>query len=190
MKLTSFICNRWDVCIWIYVYVSIFVPFFKVCWKPFQGCDHSCCTTKWFSCTCAHVRSFSDSLPTDVITRHWVEFPVLDSRSFLIIYFIYNNVYLLIPTSSFIPRPHLSPLVIWFLDLWVWFCLINKFICIIFLLESTLQVISWYLSFSVWLPPLSMPNSRSINPRLLQMARHYFALFFWQEVGGRIMEWL
>ena len=34
-----------------------------------------------------------------VITEYQVKFPVLHSRSLLIIYFIYSNVYRLIPNS-------------------------------------------------------------------------------------------
>ena len=42
-----------------------------------------------------------------VITEYLVEFPVLYSRSLLIIYFIYNSVYVSTPISQFIPPPHL-----------------------------------------------------------------------------------
>ena len=35
---------------------------------------------------------FSDSFPLWVITRCWVELPVLYHRSLLVIYFIYSNV--------------------------------------------------------------------------------------------------
>ena len=45
---------------------------------------------------------FSDSFPLWVITKHWVEFPMLYSRS-LFICFIHSSVYMLIPNSLFIP---------------------------------------------------------------------------------------
>ena len=59
---------------------------------------------------------------------------MLCSRSLLFVYFIYSNVYPLIPNSKFVPHL-LSPLVIisLFSCLWVCFCFVNKFICIIFL---------------------------------------------------------
>ena len=34
---------------------------------------------------------------------YWVEFPVLSSRSLLVIYFTYSSLYVLILTSQFIP---------------------------------------------------------------------------------------
>ena len=39
----------------------------------------------------------SDSFPISVITEYWVDFPVLHSRSMLLIYFINSIVYMLIP---------------------------------------------------------------------------------------------
>ena len=46
-----------------------------------------------------YIYSLSDSFPLYVITRYWVEFRVLSSRSLLFVYFIYNSVYLFIPYS-------------------------------------------------------------------------------------------
>ena len=40
-----------------------------------------------------------------------IEFPVLYSRSLLVIYFKYGSVCMSIPNSQGIPPPHLSPLV-------------------------------------------------------------------------------
>ena len=48
---------------------------------------------------------FSDSFPIWVIIEYWREFPVLYSRSFLIIYFVFSYVYMLISNSEFIPLP-------------------------------------------------------------------------------------
>ena len=45
----------------------------------------------WYKC------SFSDSFPLQFITRHWIGFPVLYSRSLLSIYFIHSSVFLLNP---------------------------------------------------------------------------------------------
>ena len=48
-----------------------------------------------------YIYSLSDSAPIYVITDCFEQFPVLFSRSLLIIYFIYTHisVYMLIPTS-------------------------------------------------------------------------------------------
>ena len=49
---------------------------------------------------------FEDSFPIQVITEHWIEFPVLYNRSLLsVICFIYSSVHLLIPVSKFIHPP-------------------------------------------------------------------------------------
>ena len=44
-----------------------------------------------------------------MITEYWLQFPVLDSRSLLIFYFVYSSVYILIPNSWFIPPPTTFP---------------------------------------------------------------------------------
>ena len=68
-----------------------------------------------------------------------MEFPVLYSMFSLVIYFIHISVYMSIPISQFIP---LSPLFLpWCpyvcsLHLCLYFCLVNRFICTIFL-DST-----------------------------------------------------
>ena len=54
-------------------------------------------TTWWFSHI--YIYSFSGSFPLQFIKKYWVEFPVLYSRSWLVIYFIYSSVYMLIPNS-------------------------------------------------------------------------------------------
>ena len=78
------------VCVYIWwggkeriLYIFFFPHFFKFNWSivDLQGCDNFCCTTKWFSYTCTHIRSLSDSFPTQIITEYWVEFPVLYNRS-------------------------------------------------------------------------------------------------------------
>ena len=48
---------------------------------------------------------FLDSFPIQFITEYWVEFPVLYSRSLLVIYVIYSSKYMSIPISQFIPHP-------------------------------------------------------------------------------------
>ena len=48
------------------------------CWVSFR------CTTKWISCAYAYAHSHLDPFPMQAITGHWVEFPVLCSRSFVV----------------------------------------------------------------------------------------------------------
>ena len=81
------------------------------------------CTTKWFSymCLCIYIYThtllylyinvyiyiciyvfFFSFFPIQVITRCWIQFPILYSRSLLFIYFIYSNMYPLIPNFQFI----------------------------------------------------------------------------------------
>ena len=63
-----------------------------------QQSDLVLCIYIYYICIC----SFSDSFPLEGITKYWVQFPVLYSRSLLVICFIYGNVYMLIPNSWFI----------------------------------------------------------------------------------------
>ena len=74
-----------------------------------QCCISFCYTAKWISYTYTYIHSFLDSFPIQVITEYWVEFPVLYSRSLLVVYFIYSSGYMSIPISQFIPVPP-SPL--------------------------------------------------------------------------------
>ena len=52
-----------------------------------------------------YIYSLLDSFPIQVITEYWVEFPVLYSRSLLVIYFTYSSVYMSVPISKFISPP-------------------------------------------------------------------------------------
>ena len=70
-----------------------------------QCCVSFCCTAKWISYTCTHVHSFVDSFPIEVIMENWDDFPVLYSRSLLVIYFIPSSMYMSAPISQFIPPP-------------------------------------------------------------------------------------
>ena len=75
-------------------------------------CVNFCCTAKWISfiyTVCVFIKLFLDYFPILVITEYWIEFPVLYSKSLLVIYFIYSSVYMSIPISQFIPSPP-SPL--------------------------------------------------------------------------------
>ena len=81
------------------------------------------------SYTCIH--SPPNSSPIQAATQHWAEFPVLDSKSLLIIHFKFNSMYVFIPNCPFHSSfPAWQPQV-YSLSLWVCFCFVNKFICII-----------------------------------------------------------
>ena len=56
-----------------------------------------------------YIYSFSGSFPLQVVTRCWIQFPVLHSRTLLFMCFIHSSLYLLIPNSQVIPPP-ISPL--------------------------------------------------------------------------------
>ena len=58
-----------------------------------------------------HMYTFTDLFPLLVVARHWIQSPVLYSRSLLFTDFIESTVYLLIPNSKF-TSANLSPLVI------------------------------------------------------------------------------
>ena len=73
---------------------------------------------------------------THTFSRHWIWFPVLYSKSYCLsaLYLMVCSVYLLIPTSKFIPRyPFPFDSHVCFLSPWVYFCFINKFLSINFL---------------------------------------------------------
>ena len=65
------------------------------------------CTAKWISYMYTYIHFFLDSIPIWAVTGYWGEFPVLHSRSLLVLYFIYSSVYMAIPISQFIP-PYIS----------------------------------------------------------------------------------
>ena len=59
----------------------------------FQCCVSFWCVAKWFSYTYTYIHSLSDSFPIWVITEGWVEFPVLYSKSLLVICFIFSRIF-------------------------------------------------------------------------------------------------
>ena len=67
--------------------------------------------------------------------------PVLYSRSLLAIYFICRSVYVSVLVSQIIPPPvYLLITRSLFLHLWLYFCFVDKFICIpLFWLDSTYE---------------------------------------------------
>ena len=76
-----------------------------------QCCVSFRCTAKWISYTYTYIHSFLDSFPIEAITEYWVEFPVLYSRSILVICFIYSSVYMSVLVFQFIPPPLTPPAV-------------------------------------------------------------------------------
>ena len=106
-ELWAFLC----VCFFIILmYFILLKKFFYWSVVDLQCCVSFRCTAKWISYTYTYIHSFLGSFPIYVITEYWVEFPVLYSRSLLVIYFIYSSVYMSIPISRFIPPPQSSEL--------------------------------------------------------------------------------
>ena len=116
---------------------------------PLHCCVSFRCIAKSFSYIYTYIYSFSDSFPIQVITEYWIEFLVLYSRSLLIIYYIYQCIYVN-PNLLIYPTPCLSSLVTisLFSKSVSRFCFVNKFICIIFQILRISDIIL-YLSFSV-----------------------------------------
>ena len=74
-----------------------------------QYCDSFRRTAKESSHTYACIHSPSNALPIQAAKWHSAEFPVLYSRSLLVIHFKYSHMYLSIPNSATILSRHLSP---------------------------------------------------------------------------------
>ena len=60
---------------------------------------------KWLSYTYTWTCSFSNPFPILLITEHWAEFPVLSSRSLLVLHVKHSSVSMSIPNSLTIPSP-------------------------------------------------------------------------------------
>ena len=137
--------------------------------KKFIGVQHlQCCitfrcTAKWISYMYTYIHSFFfrffshighyrvlNRIPSAI--QH-----VLISCLFYIYWCIYISPNL--PVYPCLPSPNNY---VCFLHAWLYFCFVNKFICIFFL-DSTYINIIWYLSFCVWLTSLSMTMSRFIH---------------------------
>ena len=86
--------------------LTLFLYLINFYWSTIdvQCCVSFCCTAKWISYTYTYTHSFLDSIPIQVITEYWVDFPVLYSRFLLVIYFVYSRVSMSVPISQFIPR--------------------------------------------------------------------------------------
>ena len=111
---------------------------FRFCFKFYIRVNLQChvsyrCTTKWFSYTYTCIYSFSNYFPIQVVTEFWAEFPVLYCKS-LFCFTLYVVVCLCqSQTPSLSLPPLLFPLgkykILW---LWICFCFVNKYICVIF----------------------------------------------------------
>ena len=120
--------------------------------------------SKWFSYTYAYIHSFSDSFLIKVFPEYWVEFPVLYSRSLLLIYVICSSIRIFTPSSWFIPTPHLSPLVtISLFSKSVSLSLFCKLVHLHQFWVSPIGGVIRCLSCSVWLASLGMIISGSIH---------------------------
>ena len=95
-----------------------------------QCCVNFCCTAKSFSYTHILFHIF----PLWFIPGYWIEFPVLYNRTLLFIHPIYHGLHLLIPNSQSFPPTPPPPWQPWVCSqyLWVCFCFIDMFICVIF----------------------------------------------------------
>ena len=88
--------------------------FFKLCIFYWVIANEQCCdsfkwTVKWLSHTYTCIHSLPNSPPTQAATWHWAEFPVLSSRSLLVLHVEHRSVSMSIPNSLTIPSPILPP---------------------------------------------------------------------------------
>ena len=103
-----------------------------------QCCVNFCYTAKWLSYT--YIYSFPHSFPLCFVTGYWIQFPVLYNRTLLFIHSLYHSLHLLIADSQFIHLLPPSPLATQVCSLWLWvsFCFVDKFTCVI--LDSTFVI--------------------------------------------------
>ena len=86
-----------------YIFLKLTVRLlFIYYWSIADYCLSFRCTAKWFSYTYKYI-FFQILFPYMLLQN--TEYSVLHSRSLVVICFIYNTVYLLIPNSSFMPLP-------------------------------------------------------------------------------------
>ena len=69
--------------------------------------DLLCCTNFCYTAKEPSRIPFLHFLPSWSITRHWMQFPELNSRNLLFIHYKCNSLHLLIPNSQSIPLPTL-----------------------------------------------------------------------------------
>ena len=89
---------RWDTgIVFFFLQVLTLKKIFFNCNIDLQCYVSFRCTAKWFSFI--NKFSFSDSFSIQLITKYWVEFPMLYSKSLLFICFIHSRVHMLLPNS-------------------------------------------------------------------------------------------
>ena len=111
-----------------------------------QCCVNFCCIAGWFGfiCVCVCVCVYTHILfqilfHYSLLYRIYL---VLDSRSLLVIYFIYSIRVYINPNLVIYPLPSSSVTIVSFLHLWICFYFVYKFICVFFFFfDSTCK---WY----------------------------------------------
>ena len=108
------------------------------------------CTLQWICSAYTYIHSFPNSFSIQVITEYWIEFPGIPSRSLLVIniqYCVDVRISLLIdlcPSSNF------------FYILWLYFCFLNRFTCMVvfffffFFLRFPKETVSCNIYLSVY----------------------------------------
>ena len=86
-----------------YLGEHLLIAFFFYYWNivDLQYCVSFRYSAKWliYMCVCVYICIYifsSDYFPLQVTIKYWIYFPVLYSKSLLLIYFMYNSLYLLI----------------------------------------------------------------------------------------------
>ena len=133
-------------------FFSLWCSYFIFCFFPAVH------ISGWFSYTYIYyIHNFSYFFPLLFITGCCTWFPVLYSRTSLLIHSIYNSLHLLIPNSQSIPSSFSLPFGNHpnLFSMSVSLVLFHKFICVIVQILH-ISDITWHLSFSFWLPSLSM----------------------------------
>ena len=99
-------------------------------------CFNFYCTAKWFSYTYIYIYIYIFFFMFfSIMVYHRIlniVLPVLYSRTLLFTHYIHNSLHLLIPNSQSIPPAPPRQPQFCSLCLWVGFCFVGKFICVIF----------------------------------------------------------